>query len=65
MASSPGERAKATLGLVLEEDYHSPGRQEGERTPDTGAAVHRHKGVEVCANRGQVRRLGREARCGL
>lgn len=45
--SSPGERAKATLGPVLEA-YHSPGRQEGERTPDRGAATQRHKGVEVC-----------------
>lgn len=29
MTCSPGERSKATLGLGLEGDYHSPDRPEG------------------------------------
>ena len=52
MTCSPGERSKATLGLGLEEDYHSPDRPEGEGTPEKGPAMQRQRGVELCARRG-------------
>ena len=48
MTCLPGERSKATLGLGLEGDYHSPDRPEGEGTPERGAAVQR-QGVQSWA----------------
>lgn len=44
-----GERSKATLGLGLDEDYHSLDRHVGEGTQTEAAAVLRHKGTKLCA----------------